>query len=673
MDRIVKLVIIASMAAAVCLEAILAARSWPAVLPLAVGTFVLACCLSIKYEEPCAAAILFFAFLFPALCVVVHGRFEIGYTAIWLAGLLGIMVPTSVREGWALPLRLRVPLVLWALTVGLAWPIVALREVDFAPRTIDVHQLSITGPPGVPPQFAVLWISHVAAILGVGILWFDWLSSRFARNEHRFRFVAIGSLAASWLVATSVAVYQLFFDVTFLNRGLFGYLKRASGTMLDANPFGVIAALGTPVVVAWACLTPRFPRALVPIVIAMSWLALWASASRTALAAGVIGTLFAAYALCRFAFQGEGMKRRTHAFIGITAVITAVSIAGVLSTRFELGPWRRLQSMSSTWSRDSVVEVMRELWNRGNYGAHASQMIRDFPYFGVGVGTFHFLVIDYSRVIGLRVVSPDNAQNWYRHQFAEFGLVGSIGWILWVASFGWFVLTTRTSGRRGLSASAVKGILVAIAFISLVGMPTQNAAVTMTFWTMAFWYVSLVTGPQPDAAGAARMTKATWLAVWAIVAMCTAGTGYFARHQLRVPSRAVTFGWPYTYGFSGPETGPAGPFRWAEKRGVIVLEAPKPWLKLSVAVNHADIARKPVDVKVWRDSEEVLRTTLTTADPIVKYVRIPGGHQRVVLDTWVSRVVRPADFGLQDSRELGLMVGWDFVDASPLDAPAAGN
>jgi hypothetical protein len=27
--------------------------------------------------------------------------------------------------------------------------------------------------------------------------------------------------------------------------------------------------------------------------------------------------------------------------------------------------------------------------------------------------------------------------------------------------------------------------------------------------------------------------------------------------------------------------------------------------------------------------------------------------------------VRPADFGLRDARELGLLVGWEFVDAPP--------
>ena len=88
-------------------------------------------------------------------------------------------------------------------------------------------------------------------------------------------------------------------------------------------------------------------------------------------------------------------------------------------------------------------------------------------------------------------------------------------------------------------------------------------------------------------------------------------------------------------------------------------------MRLTVSVNHPDVARKPVDVKVWRDDSVVLAATLRTQDPIMQYVRMPDGKDRVVLETWVSRVMRPQVFGGADPRALGLMVQWDFVDVSP--------
>jgi hypothetical protein len=39
-----------------------------------------------------------------------------------------------------------------------------------------------------------------------------------------------------------------------------------------------------------------------------------------------------------------------------------------------------------------------------------------------------------------------------------------------------------------------------------------------------------------------------------------------------------------------------------------------------------------------------------------------------MLDTWVSRALRPRDFGLNDDRELGLIVDWQFLDALPRGA-----
>jgi hypothetical protein len=37
----------------------------------------------------------------------------------------------------------------------------------------------------------------------------------------------------------------------------------------------------------------------------------------------------------------------------------------------------------------------------------------------------------------------------------------------------------------------------------------------------------------------------------------------------------------------------------------------------------------------------------------------------VLLETWVSRVIRPRDIGVADDRELGLLVRWEFLDVLP--------
>ena len=50
---------------------------------------------------------------------------------------------------------------------------------------------------------------------------------------------------------------------------------------------------------------------------------------------------------------------------------------------------------------------------------------------GVGVGAYHVIAPDYWRVAVDRQLPFDNAQNWWRHVAAEFGVLGAAAVILW--------------------------------------------------------------------------------------------------------------------------------------------------------------------------------------------------------------------------------------------------
>ena len=272
---------------------------------------------------------------------------------------------------------------------------------------------------------------------------------------------------------------------------------------------------------------------------------------------------------------------------------------------------------------------------------------------------------DYSTIGGSDPLPPDNAQNWYRHQLAEFGVLGSIGWIAWVAAFGWFVVTAR-AGRAvdRPTAGILRGSLVALAIISLVGMPAWNPAVTLMFWTMAFWLTAVASpGTAEPQKKDGVISAAQSIGIGVVLLACLAGkrrtlrgTIYGSRIERRSTDGAI----------------PTASTSRSERRTARSINGPaacrdrpagaKAWLRLTVGVNHADIARKPVDVKVWTDLERVLTATLRTTEPVTEFVRLPAGASRVVLETWVSRAPS-ADFGRDDPRTLGLMVAWDFVDA----------
>jgi hypothetical protein len=245
-------------------------------------------------------------------------------------------------------------------------------------------------------------------------------------------------------------------------------------------------------------------------------------------------------------------------------------------------------------------------------------------------------------------IVPDNAQNWYRHQLVENGLIGSVGWMLWVVPFGWFVISARAPQPARFAATTVKGMLVALAVVSLVGMPTQNAAVTVTLWTLAFWYLALVGVPRGDRQ-MVRLGTRTWLAIWAIVA-----------------------GWPYRYGFYDDESDSAG--RWTAGKAVDVFEIPHPdedrFLKLDIGAVAPDADRRPVEVKVWRDDDLVLRVRRRGEGLATRYVCVPPGRKMMMMQIEVSRTWRPSDYGRgADQREHGVAVGkWTFVYDPPKNA-----
>jgi hypothetical protein len=287
-------------------------------------------------------------------------------------------------------------------------------------------------------------------------------------------------------------------------------------------------------------------------------------------------------------------------------------------------------------------------------------MIRKFPLVGIGVGSF------YSMVFGFlptgRVLPPDNAQNWFRHQLAEFGVLGSIGWIIWVVTFAGFLLKR---GPVSPTAWTARGMVIAFAIISLVGMPSQHLVAALTFWTAAFWYVTVAGAP------AATPALGRW-SVFFLLAVVPLfygiGTARVGATRLSVPGRIEYAGPAHSYGMYWPEgDGAGGQFRWAGKEAAAIVDATAPWMVLTVGVNHLDIASKPVDAYVWCDGALVIKTRLQSIAPVTAYVPVRS-TRRMLVESWVSRVVVPRELGIPDDRQFGLMLNWRFVNEPPAGA-----
>src|SRR5215218_1201566 len=127
--------------------------------------------------------------------------------------------------------------------LSVAWPVIAGREIGFNPALL--HDLDAINSWAVPPMSAphvVGWTLHVVLTQLVGLLWLDWTVARLLATPDRLP-RAVHALWVGATVASLVAVYQGTIDLGFLNAYQWVVLRRATGTMLNANSYGVCAAL----------------------------------------------------------------------------------------------------------------------------------------------------------------------------------------------------------------------------------------------------------------------------------------------------------------------------------------------------------------------------------------------------------------------------------------------
>ena len=672
-ERASKLLVLISAIAAATLHAILAAREWPE-LPVVLGVGALLTAVAARRSTGVVqGSLVAFGMVAAGACSLAFGRFEWYYLVVWLACVLvGMLARSDLR--WKIPTPWRFILIGWALVLAVSWPIAVLRELDFSLALLNDYGWVNPGTE-LPPPLVALWIVHVVVVQLVGILWFDWLCGAYtSEGRRRFERQILLPMGGAVLVACLVGLYQGLVDVEWMNGGPWPGLGRATGTLGDANVFGMVAAMWAPLFLAGGvAVVPRlgFRKAMwlggIGLLIASA--GVWTSGSRTAFLALAVGVTLVVAPACRRLTSRDA--RPLPFLLGAAALLIFAAFAALVFVS-STGPSERLREMVPPPSVEGAQGLARTLWNRDWYGPAANLMIQDHPFVGVGVGTFHPLVGQYARLAG-NDVAFDNAQNWYRHQLAELGLVGSVPWILWVIIFAGFLLRTHGEGALRFPAAVAKGPLVALGIASLLGVPAQNPAVALTFWTFAFWYIRLKGVPRSRAVTtgpAASSRGLAWTVIFVMVTVYAAGTFQAARGDLRVPYRSTRWQWPYAYGIeNADDVGIADDHRRTRKRAVFTLAYPRGLgkgrlrVKLSAWLEHPYAQSRPVRAKIWTYGRElVLDATGWDGSRITRYVDTVDDHLEVVIETWVERTWRSPESEQTEIDDRGMTLAWEWVD-----------
>lgn len=418
------------------------------------------------------AAVLLAARVFPATAtaVVLGGAYvsygvarlalgaETAGMPFFLAAFAGLALGTSSWTTWTARRPWRVPLAWWATSVALTWPYVAARELHFA-----LPSSPVAGP--------IL----TAALLQLCLaLWMDrWLRERDHSTFFRDDDLPLRDwhlpLVWSALVTAAAAIYQARVDITWLSGEPWTRLGRAVGMMGDANPMGVATALWAPITVA--AFATSLVSSLFGIVLAVPlWLAAWVSGARTSLILFGAG----AAALLLLVTAALGWSRRRVVTAAVIAAAGLLAVAVVAAPRVDPAtPIGRLLSALPGSPADAAYEL---LWRRDGYGVAAAAAIAEHPLFGVGIGRFTGLSPAYAQRAGERAIPPDNAQNLWRHTFAEQGLLGLVP-ILWLTGLA---VVSVFSGRADGVDLVLRVMLAGFGAGLMVGYPVQDPAIAVT-------------------------------------------------------------------------------------------------------------------------------------------------------------------------------------------------
>ena len=601
----------------------------------------------------------------PVAIAAVAGSADPVVQSVWLAALVGALLPSMHWTRWELPTAWRVLLGGWALTLSLAWPILVAREVGFDLRVLS-DTTTINSWAGMSASAVSGWIMHVVLVQLAGLLWLDGLMRRLRTWSGHGLPAVVHGLWIGATVSSLVALYQGTVDIEFLSSTEWAARGRVTGMMLGANAYGMVAALAAPLAAVAAASLPTRAWWFGAGAFAVNWVGVWMSGSRTALLCVLVGTV----ALVLSAVRRVRVRRVICVSGAGVLVALLVALAVTVTLSRATSPLDRTEEFAGR----SPWQVAETLLARGRYSEIAARMIWEYPLTGVGVGTYHWLAPDYLRTTFNQELSFDNAQNWWRHQLAELGMVGALPVLAWSIIIAW--LTIRGARRaRGPHVATVRGLLLGLGFVSLVGMPTQDPAVLMAFFLLVAMLAMACPGVSaPDTASwtwastgasmGASLSRA-WIVVAALAVAYAGGHAVLAGGSLNVAERAARTNRDYVVGLYPEEPHPeGGQFQWTGGEAHLRLVKRAPWLVVRTWIQHPDAAERPVVLRIVTPCQVVFERTFVDSTPVDFTLRLPNTDDRIDLAVRVSRTWSPASVGSLDTRELGAALITDFVNSA---------
>ncbi|MGH9768086.1 MAG: O-antigen ligase family protein [Blastocatellia bacterium] len=408
-----------------------------------------------------------------ALAPLPYGSVETWSTALWEVCVFALALMWGAQA--AIEGRLKL------VANPLALPMIALLAVAI------IQILPLTSGGERPTISYDAYVTSQAAIKIFASICFFLLFARFVNDDDR-RYLAVNVIIAMCVLIALIGIGQYYTGNVLWQRGRFG-------PFVNRNHFAGFLEMG--VGLAGGLIIGRVVKQLMLAIYASCALALCAgialSASRggaLALAAEVVFLAFVAIPNFISSRKSKHSSER-QGRPGIAGVLLRSAAALLLGfgaltgATLLVGSEGLIQNISQTQGEIQGELPASERFSRRDIWSATSQLIKDHPYIGVGLGAYQFVYTRYDQSSGAQRV--EQSHNDYLQIVADAGLVGgliALVFVILLFARGFSVAQTQTREQRAITLGALAGCF-AIAVHSFVEFNLQITSNTQLFLALA--------------------------------------------------------------------------------------------------------------------------------------------------------------------------------------------
>lgn len=408
---------------------------------------------------------IYFALLaLPAVTLLPYGAVEGWSIALWevcVFALVGLWALSAAQQG-ALKISVN-PLV---------WPMLGLlivAGVQVLPPASS-GRATISFSPFATSQFAVKLFASICFLL---------LFATFVNTDER-RTAAVKTIIIVCAVIAFVGISQRYTGKFLWQRGTFG-------PFVNRNHFAGFLEMG--VGLAGGLLVGRAAKREWMLIYGGCALLMCAgiglSASRGGVLALAAELMFLALLGVPTFFSGHGEKSRRAGVLVRAAATVLIGLGAVAGAVLLTGSEGLFQNFSQIQTETEGKLPAGERFSRRDIWGATTQMVKDHPLLGVGLGAFQFAYTRYDQSTGAQRV--EQSHNDYLQVLADAGLVGGVlmlAFVVLLFAKGFSAVGTHDRKKRAIAMGALAGCF-AIAVHSFVEFNLQVTANAQLFLALA--------------------------------------------------------------------------------------------------------------------------------------------------------------------------------------------